>query len=67
MIMGWKEKDWKKNQNHKGEESRRDIEEEMLRIQGLIVCPKCDLPYSLYQPRCPHCDEPNKSHYPAKV
>ena len=37
MIMGWKEKDWKKNQNHKGGESRREIEEEMLRIQGLIV------------------------------
>ena len=67
MIMGWKEKDWKKNRNHKGGESRRQIEEDMLRMQGLIVCPNCDLTYSLYQPKCPHCDEPNKSHYPAKV
>tara|TARA_Y100001951_G_C11125133_1_gene175035 strand:+ start:172 stop:375 length:204 start_codon:yes stop_codon:yes gene_type:complete len=67
MKMGWKEKDWKKNRNQKGGESRRQIEEEMLRIQGLILCSKCDLTYSLYQPRCPHCDEPNKIHYPSKV
>jgi|TARA_B100001094_G_scaffold323898_1_gene375578 rubrerythrin len=65
--MGWKEKDWKKNQNQKSGDSRRDIEIEMLKIQGLLVCPKCDLTYSLYQHRCPHCDEPNKTHYPAKV
>ena len=45
--MGWKEKDWKKDKKHKGGDSRRDIEIEMLKIQGLIICPKCDLTYSL--------------------
>ena len=65
--MGWKEKDWKKGQKDKGGDSSRQIEEEMLKIQGLIICPNCDLTYSLYQHRCPHCDAPNKSHYPAKI
>lgn len=67
--MGWKEKEWKKNQNkkHEGEESPREIEIEMLRMQGLILCDECLTPYSLYQPLCPNCGETNKSHYPAKV
>ena len=64
---GLERKGLEENRNHKGGESRRQIEEDMLRMQGLIVCPNCDLTYSLYQPKCPHCDEPNKSHYPAKV
>jgi predicted amidophosphoribosyltransferase len=65
--MGWKEKEWKKNKNHKEEDSPREFELEMLRMQGLILCPNCSSAYSFYQPKCPHCGESNKSHYPAKV
>jgi|TARA_R110000824_G_scaffold37207_4_gene114494 hypothetical protein len=67
--MGWKEKEWKKNRNDKtaGEDSPREIEKEMLRMQGLILCEECLLPYSLYQPKCPMCGETNRIHYPAKV
>ena len=50
--MGWKEKDWKKNQNQKSGDSRRDIEIEMLKIQGLLVCPKCDLTVSSVCSKC---------------
>ncbi len=67
--MGWKEKDWKKNKNRKDapDDSVTDIQKEMLRMQGLILCDECNIPYSLYQPRCPKCDAPNKSHYPGKL
>jgi len=67
--MGWKEKDWKNNKSRKDapNESPSDIQKEMLRMQGLIMCEECWIAYSLYQPKCPNCDEPNKSHYPAKV
>ncbi len=69
LVMGWKEKDWKNNKSRKDapEESVSDIQKEMLRIQGLILCEECHIPYSLYKPKCPNCDEPNKSHYPAKL
>ena len=43
------------------------FEIEMLRMQGLKVCDECQGMYGLYEARCPHCDAPNKSHYPAKV
>jgi|TARA_B100000214_G_scaffold349318_1_gene302089 hypothetical protein len=67
--MGWKEKEWKKNKNRKDEpeDSPSDIQKEMLRMQGLILCEECYIPYSLYLPRCPNCDEPNKTHYPNKL
>lgn len=66
--MGWKEKEWKKNNRRKDKgDSPKEIEREMLRMQGLILCDECRNTYSLYQPKCPHCDEPNKSHYPNKL
>jgi rRNA maturation protein Nop10 len=66
--MGWKEKDWKKNQRPKNDEdSSSEMKKEMLRMQGLIVCNECQVAYSLYQPKCPNCGESNKAHYPAKV
>ena len=67
--MGWKEKEWTKNKRRKDapEDSPSEMQKEMLRMQGLILCEECHIPYSLYQPRCPKCDEPNKTHYPAKV
>ena len=66
--MGWKEKEWKKNQRKKGnEDSPSEIEKEMLRMQGLILCDECLMTYSLYQPKCPNCGETNKTHYPAKI
>ena len=68
--MGWKEKEWKNNKSRKDEipeDSPSDIEKEMLRVQGLILCEECNIPYSLYQPRCPKCDEPNRNHYPNKL
>jgi len=67
MKMGWKEKEWKKDRNHKVSDDRNQIQEEMLRMQGLILCRHCEMPYSLYQPNCPHCGESNKTHYPAKL
>jgi hypothetical protein len=36
-------------------------------MQGLILCKICLMAYSVYQPICPHCSEPNKTHYPAKL
>jgi hypothetical protein len=63
--MGWKEKPYRKAQRNKAEDNT--MEEDMLRMQGLILCKECIMPYSVYQPICPHCSEPNKTHYPAKV
>ncbi len=67
--MGGKEKPYRKAQKNrrKNDPSPREIERELLRMQGLILCENCQTAYSLYQPRCPNCDEPNKTHYPAKV
>ena len=67
--MGWKEKDWKNNKSRKDEpeDSVSDIQKEMLRMQGLVLCEECNIPYSAYQAKCPKCDEPNKSHYPSKL
>ena len=67
--MGWKEKEWQKNKNrkHGQEDSPREFEIEMLRMQGLILCSNCLTAYSLYQPKCPHCGETNKTHYPNKL
>jgi len=66
--MGWKEKDWKKNQRKKNDEdSPSEMKKEMLRMQGLIICEGCQLAYSLYQPNCPNCGKSNQTHYPAKV
>ena len=65
--MGWKEKEWKKNKRHEEQDSPKEFEREMLRMQGLILCEECLTAYSFYQPKCPHCGESNKTHYPAKV
>jgi len=66
--MGWKEKEWKKNKKRKdNQDSPSEMEREMLRMQGLILCPNCFSAYSLYQPKCPHCGETNRTHYPNKV
>ena len=66
--MGWKEKEWKKNRNRKDEgETPSEMEKEILRMKGLILCDECFTAYSLYLPRCPKCDESNKTHYPAKL
>ena len=51
--MGWKEKEYRKTQkaNRGGKEtdSISPFDEEMLRIQGLIRCKECDMPYPLPQ------------------
>ena len=68
--MGWKEKPHKAAQRQRSQEKAEDLshfEIEMLRMQGLKVCDECQGMYGLYEARCPHCDAPNKSHYPAKV
>ncbi len=65
--MGWKEKEWKKNKRHEEQDSPKEFEIEMLRMQGLILCEGCLTAYSLYQSKCPTCEKPNKTHYPAKV
>jgi predicted amidophosphoribosyltransferase len=65
--MGWKEKSYREKQRNKSEDNSDHMREEMLRMQGLILCKDCIMPYSVYQPICPHCSEPNKTHYPAKV
>jgi predicted amidophosphoribosyltransferase len=65
--MGWKEKEWKKDRNQKVNDDHNNMQEEMLLMQGLILCKICIMAYSLYQPICPHCSEPNKTHYPAKL
>ena len=68
--MGWKEKPHRKAQRAKRKETEvenRDMEVEILRMQGLKECPNCQAVYSFYQPRCPFCDAPNLSFYPAKV
>ena len=67
--MGGKEKAYRKAQKNrkKDKEASSEIEIEILRMQGLILCPNCQSAYSLYQPRCPNCDESNKTHYPNKI
>ena len=68
--MGWKEKPHRKAQRAKRKETavgNKEMEIEILRMQGLMECPECTLVYSYYQSRCPHCDAPNRSLYPAKV
>ena len=63
--MGWKAKKYKKTQKAK----KRDDEEhpydaEMLRIQGLIRCDKCEAPYPFMHRNCPYCGSPNREKYP---
>ena len=68
--MGWKEKPHRAAQKKRSEEKSEDLshfEIEMLRMQGLKICDECQGLYGFYEPRCPHCDAPNNSHYPAKV
>ena len=68
--MGWKEKPHKAAQKQKTKERADDtshFEAEMLRMQGLVICDGCKGTYGVYEPRCPHCDAPNRTHYSAKV
>lgn len=68
--MGWKEKEYRKTQkaNRGGKEtdSISPFDEEMLRIQGLIRCKECDMPYPYVQRNCPHCNAPNTDKYPLR-
>lgn len=67
--MGWKEKDWKKTQkafNDDAEGDNRPYDSEILRMQGLIRCHECEVPYPFMHPRCVSCDAPNREHYPNK-
>ena len=68
--MGWKEKPHRKAQKKAikvKQDDMNDFQREILRMQGLIICNACDMTYSLYQPKCPHCEAPNQTHYPAKA
>lgn len=68
--MGWKEKPHRKLQKQTKQDNKEEvnhIQEEILKMQGLQTCGECFQVYKLYDPRCAHCDAPNKSFYPAKV
>lgn len=64
-----KRKDYKESQKAKDKDrnNHNPFDAEMLRIQGLIRCHECDIPYPFMQARCPHCNAPNREHYPSKV
>tara|TARA_R110002012_G_scaffold134072_1_gene287302 strand:- start:7577 stop:7795 length:219 start_codon:yes stop_codon:yes gene_type:complete len=58
--LGWKEKEHRKKQKaiKQEEESQKNDnswESEMLRIQGLHRCEKCDEIYRLHDDKCEHC------------
>jgi len=60
-IIKKRDKGWRvSKKNNKQFPEDLDIETEYLRLQGLIRCIDCDLPYSLELTECPHCIKNNK-------
>jgi hypothetical protein len=45
--MGWKEKEWKKDRNQKVNDDHNNMQEEMLLMQGLILCKICIMVFAL--------------------
>ena len=60
-LIKKRDKGWRvSKRNNKRHHEDIDIEIEYLRLQGLIRCIDCDLPYSLELTKCPHCIKNNK-------
>ena len=61
-LIKKRDKGWRvaKNKDKKYQEDI-DIISEHLRLQGLIRCIDCDLPYSIELTECPHCIKNDKS------
>ena len=62
--MGWKEKEYRKTQKASKQEEGSIWEAEMLKIQGLHRCEKCEQIYRLHEDCCVHCDAPNTNYHP---
>lgn len=71
IALGWKEKEHRKKQKDKITETNSNPKDtvweiEMLRLQGLHRCEKCEEIYRLHEDTCEHCEAPNSNFHSIK-